>query len=163
VEHSVTCKGVYVTYKTGFVSIDTLCTVLGITGNYSAIPILLNSQFTATHALGFSVFISRILATDLPQSHCYFKSHMKSSLHHLIPFLALIPRLPIRRLDSIQFLCSKAHILAGWRLEARPFTSLLCYSTRMRLLTVSFYNPSALTTQKTQLRFLRRRVYWSVV
>jgi hypothetical protein len=31
------------------------------------------SQFTVTHALGFSVFSSRILATDLYQSHCNFK------------------------------------------------------------------------------------------
>jgi hypothetical protein len=43
-------------------------------------------QFTVTHALGFSVFTSRILATDLSQSPCHFKSHMKSS-HSLIPFL----------------------------------------------------------------------------
>jgi hypothetical protein len=31
-----------------------------------------------------------------------------------------------------------------------------------RLLTMSFYNPSARTTQKTQPLLLRRRVYWSV-
>jgi hypothetical protein len=46
-------------------------------------------QFTVTHALGFSVFTSRILATDLQQSHCHFKSHMKSYFHSLIPFLPL--------------------------------------------------------------------------
>jgi hypothetical protein len=45
--------------------IDTLFTQLGTTGNYSAIADLHTLQFTVTHALGFSVFISRILATDL--------------------------------------------------------------------------------------------------
>jgi hypothetical protein len=45
--------------------IDTLYTVLGTTENYSAIADLYTLQFTVTHALGFSVFTSRILATDL--------------------------------------------------------------------------------------------------
>jgi hypothetical protein len=44
-------------------------------------------QYTVAHALGFSVFTSRIPATDLSQSHCNFKSHVKSSFHHLITFL----------------------------------------------------------------------------
>jgi hypothetical protein len=57
---------------------------------YSAIAILHASQFTVTHALGFSVFTSRILATDLSQSHYHFKSHMKSSLYSLIPFLPIL-------------------------------------------------------------------------
>jgi hypothetical protein len=35
---------------------------------YSAIADLHTSQFTVTHTLGFSVFASRILATDLPVS-----------------------------------------------------------------------------------------------
>jgi hypothetical protein len=61
-------------------------TPLGTTGNYSAIADLHTLQFTVTHALGFSVFTS-ILATDLYQSYCHFKSHMKSSWHSLIPFL----------------------------------------------------------------------------
>jgi hypothetical protein len=40
------------------------------------------------------------------QSRCNFKSHMKSSLHRLFPFLALIPLLPIpkARLYSIPLL-----------------------------------------------------------
>jgi hypothetical protein len=37
---------------------------LGTTGNHSATAISHTSQFTVTHALGFSVFTSRILATD---------------------------------------------------------------------------------------------------
>jgi hypothetical protein len=37
---------------------------LGTTGNYSAVADLHTLQSTVTHALGFSVFTSRILATD---------------------------------------------------------------------------------------------------
>jgi hypothetical protein len=43
-------------------------------------------QFTVTYTLGFSVFTSRILATDFI-TICHYKSHMKSSFHKLIPFL----------------------------------------------------------------------------
>jgi hypothetical protein len=43
---------------------------------------------------------------------------MKSSFHSRIPFLPLFCNCQFRRLDSIQFLCSQAHILAGWLLEA---------------------------------------------
>jgi hypothetical protein len=42
-------------------------------------------------------------------------------------------------------------------------TRLLFSTTPFRLLTVSFYNPSARTTQKTQPLLLTRRVYWSVI
>jgi hypothetical protein len=45
--------------------IDPLYTQLGTTGNYSVIADLHTLEFTATHALEFSVFTSRILATDL--------------------------------------------------------------------------------------------------
>jgi hypothetical protein len=45
--------------------IDFLYTPLGTTGNYSAIADLHTLQFTVTHTLEFSAFISRILATDL--------------------------------------------------------------------------------------------------
>jgi hypothetical protein len=45
--------------------IDTSYTQLGTTGNYSAIAVPHTFQFTVTHALGFSVFTSRNLATDL--------------------------------------------------------------------------------------------------
>jgi hypothetical protein len=44
-------------------------------------------QFTVAHALGLSVFTSRILATDLSQSRCHFNSHITSSWHSLILFL----------------------------------------------------------------------------
>jgi hypothetical protein len=61
--------GCFMTYRLvfdwmiGFIVI--LFAQLGITGNYSATADLRPLQFTVTHALGFSVFTSRILATDL--------------------------------------------------------------------------------------------------
>jgi hypothetical protein len=61
--------------------------MIGTTGNYSAVAILRTFQLTVAHALGFSAFTSRILTTDLSQSHCRFDSHMKFSFHSLIPFL----------------------------------------------------------------------------
>jgi hypothetical protein len=45
--------------------IDTLYIQLETTGNYNAIADLHTLQFTLTHSLGFLVFTSRILATDL--------------------------------------------------------------------------------------------------
>jgi hypothetical protein len=104
---------------------------------YSAIAIL----HTVAQALGFSVFTSRILATDLPQSHCHFRSHMKSSFHSLIHFLPLfcicqlnsIPVLPgssrqagVSKLDStrLDYCCS---------LPLRPKVEVQsCYDRRIR-------------------------------
>jgi hypothetical protein len=45
--------------------IDILYTPFGTTGNYSAFIDLHALHFTVTQTLGFSVFTSRILATDL--------------------------------------------------------------------------------------------------
>jgi hypothetical protein len=70
--------------------IDTLYTVLGTTGNCSAIAELHILHFTVTYAVGLSVFTSRILATGLEQSHCNFKSPIKSSFHSLVSFLPFI-------------------------------------------------------------------------
>jgi hypothetical protein len=116
-----------VTYKTGSGLDDWIyCTLYIHTARndrqYSAIPVLHIFQFTVAHALGFSVITSRILATDLSQSRCHFKSHMKLSFHSLVPFLPLFCNCQFRGLDSIQFLCSQAHIPAGWRLEIRLST-----------------------------------------
>jgi hypothetical protein len=107
---------------------------------YSAIAIVQTFQFTVLHALEFSLFISPIPATDLSQSHCHFKSHMKSSFHSLIPFLPLFCNCQFRRLGSIQF---QAHILAGWRLKTR------LNSTRLPKLILLFRH-FAWTTRKTQ-------------
>jgi hypothetical protein len=45
--------------------IDNLYTQLGTTGNYSATADLHTLQFIVTHALGFPVFTSHVLATDI--------------------------------------------------------------------------------------------------
>jgi hypothetical protein len=42
---------------------------------------------------------------------------MKPSFHSLILFLLLLCNCKFRRLDSVQFLCSQAYILADWRME----------------------------------------------
>jgi hypothetical protein len=84
-------------------------TQLWTTENYSAVAILHTFQFTAPHALGFSVFTSRILATDFSQSHCNFKSHVKSSCHSLIPFLPFLLNhllLPSPERDPVLDYCS---------------------------------------------------------
>jgi hypothetical protein len=107
-----------VTYKTGSGLNDWIyCTLYIHTvrdyRQHIAIAIVHIFQFTVTHALGFSVFTSHILATDLSQSHCNFKSHMKSSLHCLIPFLTFL-QLPIlkTRLDysRLLFRSCQSHI-----------------------------------------------------
>jgi hypothetical protein len=110
---------------------------------YSAIAILHTFQFTVTHALGFSVFTSRILATDLSQCHWHFKSHLKSYWYSLIPFLTLLLnhlRLPSIELDPILFLLDY-------------FTSRLMFSNPLyispRRLTVPSYNSSVRTSRKT--------------
>jgi hypothetical protein len=105
---------VEVTYKTGFGLDDRIyCTVYIHTvrdyRQYSAIATLHTLQFTVTQEQGFSVFTSPIVAMDLPQSHCNFKSHVKSSCHRLIPFSRLLNHLglPTPELDPIV-------ILAAW-------------------------------------------------
>jgi hypothetical protein len=75
-------------------------------------------QLAVTQALGFSVITSCILAKDLYQCQCYFKSHTKSSFHNLI-LLPLFCSCQFRRLYSIQFLFAQAYIPADWCLETR--------------------------------------------
>jgi hypothetical protein len=103
-------------------------------------------QFTVAHALGISSFTSRILATNLSQSRCLFKSHMKSSFHSLVPLLSLFCNCQFRRLDSIQFLCSQAHIPAA---GVSKSDSLLDNDAWSPLLNMLFYNSSGWTIQKT--------------
>jgi hypothetical protein len=97
---------------------------VGTTGSTALSLFYTLFQFTVRHALGIAICTSRILETDLSQSRCNFKSDMKSSFHSLISFLPLFCDCQFRRLNSIQFLCSQAHILAGWRLETRLSTQL---------------------------------------
>jgi hypothetical protein len=109
---------------------------------YSAISMLHTFQFTVTHALGFSVFTSRILATGLSQHHCRFKSHVKSSYHSLIYFLPLFCSCKFQRLDSIQFLCSR-------QADVPKLDSSLHYCSLPKRPSLSIYNPSARTPRKT--------------
>jgi hypothetical protein len=69
---------------------------------YSAIAILHTLQVTVTHSLGFSVLTSRILATDLTQSHCHFTSHMVSFVP-LSSLLAIILQLPTQFISKLIF------------------------------------------------------------
>jgi hypothetical protein len=94
---------------------------------YSSIADLYNLQFTDKHAVGFSFFISRILATDLSQFHCNFKSHMKSSSHGLIPFLSFLLNHP--RLPSPEF--APILILAAWD---PPYTASMRTDRKHRFL-----------------------------
>jgi hypothetical protein len=64
-------------------------------------------------------------------------------------------RLDSTRLDSIQFLCCQAHILAGWRLETRLDSTTASFGTLP-------YNHFARITWKTQPVLLGRRVYSAV-
>jgi hypothetical protein len=112
-----------VTYKTGFGLDDWIyCTLyIHTTHNYrqySVIAILHSSQFTVTHALVFSAFTSRTLATDLQSLHCNFKSTWS------LPFTASFPFYPYSATANSNQL--KAHIPAGWSPETRLFTLGYC-------------------------------------
>jgi hypothetical protein len=132
----------------GFIDTYTF-TQSGAAGSYNAIAILHTSQFTVTHALGFSVYMSRILATDLSQSHCNLKSHIKSSWHRLIPFLPFL-QLPIPRLNSmtLDYFCI---------LRCTPST------TTTPVLPNISYSYFARTSLKTHPVLLTKPVYPAVV
>jgi hypothetical protein len=89
---------------------------------YSAVADLHTFRLIVPHALGFSIFTSRILATDLHLPPRHLKSHMKSSFHHLIPFLALILRLPTQL--SSKLISRQTGVL---KLDPRLSTRLLCF------------------------------------
>jgi hypothetical protein len=70
----VTTDGV-LNWMIGFIAPYTF-TQFGTTDNYRAVAILHTLEFTVGHAFGFSVFTSRVLATELKQSYCHFISHV---------------------------------------------------------------------------------------
>jgi hypothetical protein len=108
--------------------------------HYSTISDVRTFQFTAPHAVGLSAFTSRLLATDLSQSRCNFKSQVKTSWHSLIPFLSFLLnhlRLPSPELDPVPF-----------RLL---FFCTFCYSASTSpLLPKTSYDHFAWTPRKTQ-------------
>jgi hypothetical protein len=106
----LSCVGCVRDLKTGFGYIAPYTfTQLGTAGNtvlslFYTIPV-----HRSAHALGFSAFTSRIQATDLSQSHCNFKSHVRSSLRrltHFLPFLLNHLRPPPPELDPSRDCCS---------------------------------------------------------
>jgi hypothetical protein len=58
------------------------------------------------------------------ESHCHLKSHMKYSLHRIIPFLPLFYHRQFQTHDSIQFLCSQ-HISSQAGVS-KPNSILFC-------------------------------------
>jgi hypothetical protein len=110
--------------------IDTVYQTLWTTGNYSTISYLYNLQFTVTQALGLLVFTSRILATDLQQYHCNFKSHMKSSFHSLISFLLLFRNC---QLNSIPLLPSSYPGRLASRNSTQFFSTVLFFITTLHV------------------------------
>jgi hypothetical protein len=77
-------------------------TELGTTGN-TVLSLIYTHYSSPLHTYYYSVFISHILATDISQSHCNFKSHMKSSFRNLIPFLPLFCSFPFRILEPSSY------------------------------------------------------------
>jgi hypothetical protein len=114
------------------------CIQLRTTGN-TALSLFYTLYSSPLHTHYDSVFTSRIQATDLSQSHCHFKSLVKSSYHSLVPSFPLFCSCQFRRLDSIRFLCSQAYVPADWRPETRLFNPRLLFCTRSAS-SVSLYN-----------------------
>jgi hypothetical protein len=95
-------------------------------------------QFTITRALGFSVFTSRILATD------FITVSLSLHITHEVFFAHFLPLFCNCQLNSIPLLPS-SH---PGRLTSRNW-SLLDYNC-LRRPSLSLCNPSARTMQKTQ-------------
>jgi hypothetical protein len=96
------------------------------------------SQFTIKHALGFSVFTSRILATDFIRVSLSLQTTTKFSFHSLLPLLSLFCNCQFRRLDSFQFLCSQV------------ISRQVGVSKLDSIQLIFLYNHIARTTRKTQ-------------
>jgi hypothetical protein len=83
-------------------------------------------QFTVIYAPESSVFSSRILATDLSQSHCHFNTHMTSSWHSLIIFLSFPAAANTE--DSTQFSFDCCSVLLQLLNSPIPFSNLISLS-----------------------------------
>jgi hypothetical protein len=156
------------TYKTGFGLDYRIYRALYIhtTWNYRqysyiSIVDIHTLQITITRALGFSVFTSRTLTTDLSQSHCHFKTHIKSSSQSLVHFLPIFCNCKFRRFCVVQFIISRQVGVPKLGSSLHWTTLLLSttLSTSSHLLAMFFNNRSAGATQKTQPMFLTERAY----
>jgi hypothetical protein len=113
---------------------------------YSAIADLHTLRFTVTHALGFSVFTGRILATDFIRVSLSF--HITHEVFFAQPsFLAIILQMPVQktRINSI----SSAPKLISRQAAVSKLDSGQFYAAIISFGTL-LYNCFARTTQKTQ-------------
>jgi hypothetical protein len=93
-------------------------------------------QFTADHTLGFSVFTSRILATDyitVPLSLQIVHEDFFAQPNSFLAFI-LQPPVPKTRLNSIPLLQSSA----SWRLETRLNSVLLLPASERFFITILY-------------------------
>jgi hypothetical protein len=113
----------------GFIALYTF-TQLGTTRNYGAVADLHTLRFTVTHALGYSVFTSRILATDFITVSLSLRITHEGFFAPPNSFLAIILQLPIpkTRLHSIPLLPSSC----PGRLSSRNSTLLDLVSFMLR-------------------------------
>jgi hypothetical protein len=117
----------------GFIAPYTF-THFGTTDNYSVVAILHTFQFTVTHSLGFSIFNSLVLGTDLSQSRCNLKSHVKSSF----------PVISSRSSSSAISRTGPSSLYSPVRLHGAVLNWLSTGTTS--LFTLLFYIPSRLLT-----------------
>jgi hypothetical protein len=107
-----------------------------ITINYSAVAVS-TLYSSLLYTLMFSVITSRILATDLYQSQCNFKLHMKSSLDILITFLPLLlnyfAKCQLRRLSLLILAARIPHyIVSGRPPQKTQLLLLLLYDSLLQ-------------------------------
>jgi hypothetical protein len=153
-------------WTVGFIAPYTF-TKFGTTGNYRAIAILHILQFTVAHALAFSVFTSRIQATDSSHSQCNFNSHMKSSLDSQIPFLPLLLnhlRMPSPDLDPSLFrllFCTPCYSAVSTS-PLLPNTSYNNFARTIRKTPSSVVNNACLLVRYLAIRVVARSKAWNV-
>jgi hypothetical protein len=81
------------------------------------------SRVTVVHAVGFSLLTSCIPATDLSQSHCNFKSHVKCSFH----FFTIIFDCNLQNSNHFSAPNSLCYIASSQTLRKTP-SSVVAYS-----------------------------------
>jgi hypothetical protein len=134
-------------------------TVLGTIGNYSAIADLHTLQLTVTHSLDFSVFTSRILATDFITVSLSLQITHEVSILQPNSFLAIILQMLIQktRLSLIPVLQSSYRV----RLASRNSTQFYTGATSQSQSYVTTDGQSAsLSWNKAPIWGLRQGFYY---